>query len=279
MTQAIAKLNDEQQQRFDALEAVCANGRVVFFMVGMALDEIKAQKYYEAKGFADFGAYCESIGFTRRHCNQMIIDAKVVAELPENLRALVTSARAAKELGNIPKQLRLAVVVEATKGGEKKITAGDVRKASPASTPPPRKPKPSSTPPPRRGGGKPAAKPAEKLPKDSTGVEIPREIVVAYNRGHEAVELLTYLSSVRSALKKARDESDKLFTEVDFTDCIAKLDQVHADVSRAKPYAVCPTCAGKIVEGCLSCKDRGFVSEFYWKTFVPEEIRKLRGAK
>ncbi len=273
MTDVIIK-----QERFDLLEKVCVDGRAVFFIVGMALGEIKREELFKLKGFENFEAYSESIGYTRRHCNQLIVEAEVVNELPAPFRTFVQSERAARELAKLPAILRPAVIEEASQGGKKKVvTGGDVRKASP----PPRKPAPApkaSTPPPRKPA-KTDSKPVKELPKDETGLEIPKEALAGWARGQEAQELLTYISAIRSRIKKAQDSKDLLFVEVDFTDDLAKLNQVYIDLQRAKPYAICPTCQGKLAKDCMSCKGRGFVSQFYWEHMVPEETRKLRGGK
>ena len=60
---------------------------------------------------------------------------------------------------------------------------------------------------------KPAPKPkpaAEKVQCDETGLPIPKEIIPLWQRGHEAIELLTFVSTVRTRLQKAQKEKDLL---------------------------------------------------------------------
>lgn len=259
------------QKRFEVLENICKNGRAIFFMVGQALSEIKRDKLYQLRGFDTFEKYCESMGFTRRHGNQLIIESKVVAELPEDLRKLICSERAARSLQSIPSSLRLAVATEASNGGKTPITSKTIAAVAPSSPPP----RPSA--PPARPGKK-SSPPVESRPLDHTGIEIPKESEESWNRGHEAQEVLTYLSAIRSKLKRAQDENDKLYVEVDFTDNLAKLNQVYLDMCRAKPFAVCPICSGIESKDCLQCSGRGWVSEFYWKNIVDPSLRDLRSA-
>ena len=118
---------------------------------------------------------------------------------------------------------------------------------------------------------------ASKVPKDGTGVEIPKECFELWETADEdSRELLCHISAVRSYLNKAQTSGNKVFVEVDFAATLAHLNQAYSDVKRSAPYAVCPTCQGKLAKGCLSCKGRGFVSEFYWVTFVPEETKAMR---
>ena len=144
-------------------------------------------------------------------------------------------------------------------------------------------------PPPRREGkdGKsypvPPRKSAPQEPKkpetmDATGIQVPEEIVTYWDSTFtEAQRLLNLTSETRTRLKRAQDTNEPAFREVDLTDAIAKLDQVYADLKRMKPYAVCPDCNGTQTKGCPTCKGRGFVSEFYWKTFVPAEKKEITG--
>lgn len=282
-------LDPIKQKRFETLEKICEAGRAVFFIVGRALEEIKREKFYETKGFKNFGDYCESIGFTKRHGNQLIIESGVVDELPEALRKLVQSERAARELMRLPPALRVEVVKLASDDGKKPVGSAEIKKATPKSVAPqrPATTKPKSSPPSRPK----QSENSKPVITDGTGLVIPEDVLAFWNRTSEAVELLTYISSVRTKLKSAQEKSDPLFRELDFTDDLAKLNQVWEDLKRAKPFAICPTCNGIVTSlsewikagnksdtfrHCVTCKGRGFVSEFYWFNNVTEEVRNLR---
>jgi len=149
-----------------------------------------------------------------------------------------------------------------------------------------------SSPPPRREGAdgksypvpprKPSAIPARPAEKpetlDATGIPVPEEIVPFWDATFaEAQRLITLASEIRVRIKRAQDSNEPAFREVDHTDIIAHLDQVYADLKRAKPYAVCPTCNGVTTKGCATCKGRGFVSEHFWNNCVPEETKNVTG--
>jgi len=263
----------------ELLEKSCKEGRLIFYTVGMALGEIRDRKLYMLKGFKTYEDYCESIGFARRYCNQLIMDAETVASLPENLRKLVTSGVIARELSKLPASLRDGVLIEAAKSVTPKrpLSGAAIKKHSP--TPPPRpatKPIAAATPP--ASSAKPPAKIKPKAPEvlDGTGLEVPVEIQDLWNRGHEVQELLTYLSAVRSRLKKSHEARDVLYIEVNFIDVQSKLNQAYEDIKTAIPFAVCPICSGKTSRDCMACKGRGMVSKFYWDNCVAEEFKQLR---
>ena len=272
------KLTPLQQRRFVTLERVCIEGAAIFYMVGNALEEIKREKFYESKGFRDFSSYCESIGYSRRHCDRLIADADIIKSLPKNLRGVVQDARAARELSKIPPFLRPGYLVEAGKNLLGKVTSAAIRSLP---LPPPKvghkmsnfvKNKgntPKNTPP-------PVPRPPQNVLKDGTGLPVPPEIKSLWQRD-DAQELLTYLSAVIGELKRAQSAKDILFSEVDFNDDLAKLQQVYTDVKLAKPFAVCPSCNGKLLSSNCICHGRGFVSEFYWKHNVTEETKQTTG--
>ena len=109
-----------------------------------------------------------------------------------------------------------------------------------------------------------------------TGWEIPAAILPLWERAEEVQGLLSGLSTLRGILRKAEEEKDKVFAEVNFSSIKAHLDQAYADLKTAKPYAVCPTCLGKTPDNCALCKGRGFISEHRWNSVVPEEQKVMR---
>lgn len=132
--------------------------------------------------------------------------------------------------------------------------------------------------PPRKPSAVPAhpEKPVETL--DATGIPVPEEIVPFWDATFsEAQRLLTLASEMRVRIKRAQDSNEPAFRECDHTDILAHLDQVYADLKRAKPYAVCPSCNGITTKGCKTCKGRGFVSEHFWNTCIPDETKQVTG--
>lgn len=268
------ELTTEEQARFKTLERICVHGRAVFYMVGAALDEIKTKKYYESAGYKTFGEYCESIGFTRRHGNQLIFEAGVIDGLPESLRSLVGSESAARALAQIPEKLRPAVMLEAQAiAGERPVAAADVRRVL---RPGPRPENPTAVKP-----EAPVRKPKpEPGPQDGTGLELPKEIRPLWEEAFRKVQpLLTALSTIKGELEKAKEDGDIIFVEMKgagLADAIAQCKQIHTSLETARPYAVCPKCNGVLTAKCPVCRERGYVSKFYWNRNVPKETKDLR---
>ena len=117
----------------------------------------------------------------------------------------------------------------------------------------------------------PKPAPAPKKETDETGVEIPSGLKKLWENRADADDLVGNLSDTIRSLKQAQQQGKKLFVHVDFTSVLASLNQSREDLKQAIPYAVCPDCNGKEVGSCSLCKSSGFVSEFIWKTCVPDE--------
>ncbi len=270
----------EREDRFKELDGIVQAGKVVFYAVYTALSEIKEKSLFKEHGYDDFASYVESRGYTKRYLNQMMASANALKELPDDVRALVSNERTAREIAKLPPSLRVAVVIEATKRG-KPATAASIKKAAPASSPPPRKsgakPAASAKPPARK------APPAKTGPKpkgelDATGCEIPSEIMALWMKAQEESQaVLTYISAIKFKINNMALAGSVAFKGVvDFDDTTAHMNQAYMNVELAYPYAVCATCGGKTAKDCLACKGRGYVSKWFWDTCVPEEAKKLR---
>lgn len=117
----------------------------------------------------------------------------------------------------------------------------------------------------------PEEKPEEKKAKclvDEMGRRIPDFLKHLWSRRGEVQEMLSALSKVRVALRKAQDCDDPLFSEVPYSSALAHLDQAFDAVQVAKPYAVCAFCQG---HGCKACGKRGLLGKFRWDVSVPKE--------
>jgi hypothetical protein len=240
-------LTIQESSRLKQLEKVIKTGEKTFIEVGEALTEIRDSKLYRAE-HGTFEKYCERTWGWSRKNSYAIMNAAPVAKCNPG----VTNVKAALALKSVPPPKRPGIVAKIVAAGQK-VTAAAIKNACP-----------------------PPQKPTRMIQTDGTGLEIPREVESLWSRMPEAQDLLTKLSAIRGALRKAQEDKDILFVEVDFTDSLAKLNQVFVDLQRAKPYAVCPTCQGKLPKGCLLCKGRGLISQFCWENQVPEETRNMR---
>lgn len=112
--------------------------------------------------------------------------------------------------------------------------------------------------------------PPPQVGTDNVGQRIPPEVLDLWNRSQdEGQELLTIVSQLRTRIRKAQDDQDPLYLEVNFSHVLAHLDQVYAGLGVVKGHAVCPSCHGLI--GCRLCNKRGILSKFRWDKTVPEE--------
>ena len=239
-----------ESKRLVELEGIIKTGHQAFIEVGEALTEIRDKKLYRLD-YGTFEEYCQKKwGWTRQHCYRLIQAAPVLKCNPG-----VTNLKTAVALSSVPPPRRAGIVQKIVAAGQK-VTAAAVAKLAPKRA---------------------TASTTGFL--DATGLEVPPECLPLWQRIPEAQAMLSNISTLRGSLRTAQTESDPLFVEVDFTGCLANLNQVYVDLQRAKPYAVCPTCAGLESKGCLTCKGRGFVSEFYWRNCVPEETKQLTGRK
>lgn len=147
------------------------------------------------------------------------------------------------------------------------------KKSPPVPQPPPKPQEKPSTPPLPQPKSKP---PIEPDVLDETGHPIPPKIVPLWNEAQEVQELLTAISRIKGVLRKAQDEKDKVFAEVNFSSALSMLDQAYTDIKTAKPFAVCTSCQGMVPAQCTFCKGRGFISQFRFDTCAPREVKEIR---
>ena len=243
-----------ESQRLAELEKTIARGKKTFVEVGLALAEIRDLRLYKRE-YSGFEEYCrKKWGWTKQHAYRLIEAAPIAESNP-----WVTSERAARELGRAEPAQR-AGVIQAIADEGKPVTAAEIRRRIP---PPPMQRKKSLPPP-----------PSQVL--DETGWPIPTQLIPLWQRTDEVQEMLTALSRVKGALRKAQENRDKLFAEVNFSSALSQLDQAWTDIKTAKPFAVCPTCQGQLPDKCTLCKGRGLISEHRWNTCVTREDKEFR---
>jgi hypothetical protein len=252
-----------KSKRYQTLKKEVTDGKKVFEKVGHALAEIRDSKLY----LEEYDTFEECLkkewDWSARRGYQLIeassIDAKQVARFD-------LTAKSAVELAKVPKEERQEVLEQVEKE-DGKVTAAAIKKK-----------------------GMPKRIREEKI-CDKTGLEIPAESLELWNRGNEqpslkithteinVFELRAYLILCKKNLEARQENNDPLYREIDYTGSIANLNQVIEDIGCAIPHAICHTCNGKRPATCDTCKGRGFVSEFFYKTCVPEEFKKLRVKK
>jgi hypothetical protein len=233
-------------------------------MAGEALLVLKEEKRFLEKehGTANWEQYCKKyFPHPSSYSYKLMEGAKALRTLSVPQRKQIKNAAAALALAKIPVPARKGVVKKAAS------TAKDGKATAKAIT---------ANAPPRKDPPKP------KGLLDYTGIEIPRECVDEFVRAkNDIIDLVDRQSEIIGQLQKYQDDNDLIFAEVGvgMGNLIAKLKGARQEIELAIPYAVCPSCQGKLLKDCATCKERGFVSKFYYMNFIPEETRNIREGK
>ncbi len=114
---------------------------------------------------------------------------------------------------------------------------------------------------------------SEGEPTDDSGRVLPDGSARQYwSRREEAQGIM---SAMRSTVKsvKAIDSSDPMYCEVNLNGVLSDLRNATNRFASAIPAHVCPYCKGMKPDNCKACKGRGVVSEYFWKTAVPTEMK------
>lgn len=266
----LVPLSEQEAIRFIACRETIRANLKTCFEVGNALAEIRDNKLYR-EHWETFEAFCKAeFGMGKSHAYRLIGASGVKESVKASPHAdKITTEAQTRALDAVPEEDREEVVEAAVAASPDGIPTPDgIRAAAETIVPDPRK-KPEPTGP--------------TIELDSTGFAIPEKLVEFWKRKPEVQALLTALSKVRVALRKAQEEDDPLFRPVcgkgkdqTWTALITSLDKAYTNVGLAVPYAVCPTCQGHLMKSCVTCQQRGFVSEFYYKNQFDSNSRALR---
>lgn len=108
---------------------------------------------------------------------------------------------------------------------------------------------------------------------DATGYPIPERAIAIWERRDTAGALIADLRSVRSFLEAAVKSKDILFSEVNLNAADCELESLISRITAAIPYAVCPSCQGKLPEKCKGCSGRGMVSKTKFERTDPALLK------
>lgn len=248
-----------KQSRYEVLKEKIRNWWEDRFKVGAALQEIRDQKLYQHE-HETFEEFCQQeYGFERAHAYRLIGFAEVKASVQMSpMGDKLENERQARALAPVPEEKRLEVLETVAAKGP--VTAKAITEVAKQVAPP-----------------APAQKEKEAKTehRDKTGYVIPDSILADWQRAEDFSSVLREISKVKSILKKGLEDSDLIFAEVNNT-TVSTLTNAYGDLKRVLPYAVCPTCQGRTPKKCATCRSRGFVSEFYYTTCVPEETKRIR---
>jgi hypothetical protein len=112
--------------------------------------------------------------------------------------------------------------------------------------------------------------------KDAIGYPIPTERLAIFQRTSFAELLLNKLADVRGAVRRAMENDDLLFRECKLNEVMIELDNIYAELKRAVPYVVCPTCQGIYADACRTCNGRGVISKFLWDNTISYDVKTNR---
>lgn len=248
------EFGEEREHR----KAIIAAVDDTFTDVGRRLGIIHDKKLYREHG--SFEEYClKFFKISKVHAYRLMEIAGVRAGITKKSNTRVTSNRALTALAAVPEADRDAVVTEAAKSGP--VTAPAIKAAA----------EKIATPPKAR-----EEKPAEPVKRyDKVGQVIPDGILAEWDRATEiAAGMMKAASDNKCLVENGLVDGDNIFAELS-NSTVALLKNFHTDAKLVKPHAVCSTCKGIKPKTCTTCKKRGWLSDFYWSTKVPSDLRAM----
>jgi hypothetical protein len=113
------------------------------------------------------------------------------------------------------------------------------------------------------------AAPAANVVTDQEGHVVEGKVADAFRRRHELQALVLAVMKVRSAVLKAVEAKDPLYTDILPSRFQADCGNVIRHLKAAMPHAACPYCRAA---GCKACHGRGWVGELAWNA-APRELK------
>lgn len=109
---------------------------------------------------------------------------------------------------------------------------------------------------------------------DVVGRPVPEGVIELWQSAMSKSTLVSSVDHIIGDIEKFEDQPPPEWAEVKIKQLLADLKNAAAQLRLVLPYAVCPSCSG-VTGKCRLCNDRGFISEFMWKTVVPADQKKL----
>ncbi len=211
-----------------------------------ALTQIRDKKLYRPYG--TLKEFCQRMfGWSDRRTQQVLAAEKVIASLPDKKRTMVRTERQARELSQVPDEQRVDVLKEAKRHGE--ITAKSIKSAAKSVQ--------------GRNG--------EEAVLDNAGIAVPATALPYWNRKSEVNEIINAVHAIKRKIE-AIPKDDPMYANVGLSGVVGDLKSAINRITGAVPAHVCPYCKGN-ANGCKPCHGRGVISEFFWKTAVPQEMK------
>ncbi|MDQ3665399.1 MAG: hypothetical protein M3410_02160, partial [Acidobacteriota bacterium] len=217
-------------------------------------------------------AFILSANVFRRHLTtsqRALVAAKMAMNGPESNRAILRDApsipQAAQELKVSPRTVVTAKEVLRT-APKREVEAIEQGKKTVATVA-------------RETKEKAAAKESHV---DKIGRVIPDEILAEWQRAETVGKRLRGLAreiknTVEQGFSGAKQDKlkDPIYAEVGNT-IIAEAGSLAYTLDSIIPYALCPSCQGRLAKNCTLCRKRGWISRFLWNSpAVSKETREL----
>jgi len=243
------RLTDRERARYDQCKQIIKDGLQTCFKVGMALIEIRDQKYY-LEDFDTFDEFSEAtFGMKHSHAYRLIEAAEVknsisVSPIGDKLK----NEGQARELAKAPVDKRLKVLEDVAKDGP--VTAKSIKAKVQNAEYEMQEPKEMQEP----------AEP--EVVRDELGWPIPEDLVPLWNRRQILKDMMADLSRMKCEIARGQKEQDDLYAHIGSA-ATAEFDQVRWLVKHALPWVVCTECQGRptLNVACQLCKTTGFLIE------------------
>lgn len=232
----------------ERLESIIEEGQEGFLKTGAALSAIRDRKLYR-RDFDTFEVYCQKRWkFSKGRAFQLIDAALVVKALPPNLSTIVDNEGQARALAKVPEAKRAEVLSEVQSKGA--VTAKAITEVADA--------EPSVT--------------AERL--DAIGRVIPPDMLPDWDRAAEVgSRLRSCAQEIKLTVERGIADRDIIFGELT-NHTASEAASLRYTLTHIDPYAVCPSCQGKIRENCQFCKRRGWISKYMFESPAVDEAKK-----
>jgi len=243
------ELTNHQISELKKCETIIERGKDTFVECGIAIARIKDERLYR-QDHNSFDEYCKARWGWGKAYAYHLIGAAEVKKSP--IGDSIQNMEQAKAILKVPEEKRAEVMEKAAKAGP--VTGKSIAQAA-----------------------EPELEDEEPVIElDKTGWPIPDKALPLFKRSGEVQEILSALSKIKGAIKKAQDEKDPLYAELTFSTVITHLENSYRTIKCALPYAVCTSCQGHQASKCTLCKGKGSISQFAWETFVPKDIKAIR---
>ena len=106
-----------------------------------------------------------------------------------------------------------------------------------------------------------------KWAMDMADNPLPPKLVPIFGRRGEVDGILHQLSAIKMHVKEATTANDPLYMDLIVGSFLAGICNLYRRLSRIRPHAICPYCAG---DGCNACHGRGWMCQSAYEVAPPE---------